>query len=301
MQRTLELARIDYDAAVQAREAANTYYAELEKRSKKSRQEAEDAYAAAQFGYQHEYLSAAELRQAEIDYEMTLWQLEQDLLAAKLKAGDDAVRREKLSLTAAQEDLREVKDQIESLVVRAPFDGIITYYSDLFIGDTYRSDQVLFTIAEDSSFYITVDLDDTDVRMGHSLHTGIEVQLKARILVEGEWTDIEFEGQVISASPDLRSDASLSDDNTVVIDVPEWPSHIDIGTSGIIVSVPRDVRYNVVVIPINTVYMTGSSYRYVRVVENGISKERPVELGLMGLTEVEIISGLEPGEEIAVR
>lgn len=301
LQRTLELARIDYDAVLQAREIANKYYTELEMRSESSRQDAEDAYAAAQFGYEHGYLSAVEHRQAEIDYKNTLWQLEQDLSAARLSAGDDAVRKEKLNLTAAQENLQEIKDQIESLVLRAPTDGVITYYCDLYTGDSYRSDQLLFTVAEDSSFYITVDLSNADVRSGHPFQAGIEVQLKAQTFVDNEWRDLEFEGMVISASPDLRSDASLSNDNTIVIDAPNWPSQVGLGTSGITVSVPNDVRYDVVVIPINAVYTTGVNYRYVRVVENGVTRERPVELGLMGSTEVEVISGLEPGEEIAVR
>lgn len=301
LQRTLELARIDYDAAVKAREIANSYYLELEKRSENSRQEAEDAYAAAQISYEYGEISAALLKKAEIDYENTLWQLNQDLQTAKLNAGDDAVRREKLNLTTEEENLREVKEQIESLVLRAPLDGVITYYCDFYIGETYNSDQLLFTVAEESTFYITVALADAQVRVGHPFRPGTEVEIKTRVKVDDDWLDLEFAGQVISASPDLRSDAGLNDDNTIVIDAPNWPQEVGLGASGIIVNVPIEVRHNVVVIPLNAVYMAGSNYRYVRVVEDGVSKERPVQLGLMSLTEVEIISGLEPGEEIAVR
>ena len=41
---------------------------------------------------------------------------------------------------------------------------------------------------------------------------------------------------------------------------------------------------------------------YVQVLdENGVRQERPIEVGLMTSTQVEVLSGLEEGEQIIVR
>jgi multidrug efflux pump subunit AcrA (membrane-fusion protein) len=86
----------------------------------------------------------------------------------------------------------------------------------------------------------------------------------------------------------------------VVIEAYEWPEHADLLTRNLEVLVARASSHDVVVVPLNAVYMTGS-YNYVRVIEGGVSRERPVELGIKTETEVEIINGLAPGEEIVIR
>ena len=39
----------------------------------------------------------------------------------------------------------------------------------------------------------------------------------------------------------------------------------------------------------------------VRTIEEGVSREQPVELGIISGIEVEIVNGLTPGEEIALK
>jgi len=299
LKRALEMARVNYDAAMSAWEFANADYEDLQSRYERDRQDAEDAYAAAKIIYQPSDEHIFELRQAEDEYNSAISRLEQNLRAARQNAGDHAVRRERVNLAAAEDNLRAVGDQIERLVISAPVDGVITFHEVLNIGDTYTSDQVLFTIADDSEFYVTVELENMYIVLGHPLVTGAEVQISAQAIIDEKMQEVEFTGRVISASQDQRRSAMLNNE-TIMIEVPEWPSNVGLATSGLLVRVEQGVRYNVVAVPLSAVSMTGT-YSYVRVVENGISKERPVELGLTSRTEVEILSGLEPGEEIVVR
>ena len=94
LKRALELARINYDAAMSAWEFANADYEDLQSRFERDRQDAEDAYAAAQIIYQPRDEHIFELRQAEDEYNSAISRLEQNLRAARLNAGDHAVRRE---------------------------------------------------------------------------------------------------------------------------------------------------------------------------------------------------------------
>jgi len=335
LQRSLDLARINYNTALREWESANAHYTQVRNRTERERQNAEDVYAAAQIRYQlddthsaalrqaqirYEFgdISAASLRQAELDYEdavrqsernlrqaetdyrNTIWQLEQSLRTARADAGDDgAVRRERINLTAAEEGLQELQDRIESFVLRAPVNGVITFFDDLIIGGTYSSDQRLFTIADDSAFFITVVLTEMQIIAGHPFTPGTEVQLSTSVTINNERYPIEFEGTVLSITTDQMRAALLTED-TVVIGVSNWPEHISLATPSVTVSVLQASRYDVVTIPHSALNMTGT-YSFVRVVEDGVSRERPVELGLITASHIEILSGLEPGEEIVVR
>ena len=300
LQRAVELARIDYNAAVREKEKANAYYTELMGMAERDRQNAEEAYAAAQTLYQIGDISAAELANGKTDYENTVLQLDRSLREAKAAAeNDDNIRREGVYLADAQENLRNIQDQIESLVIRAPVNGIIAYYTDLLIGDTYTSDQLLFIIAEESSLYVTVVLTAAQMSLDNPFVLGAEVEMTAMTIIDSEHVNINFKGMVVSVTNDQKKAASINE-NMIMIEAYEWPEEVDLTTSQIWVYVMKASNHDVVVIPKNTVYMTGN-YNYVRVVEEGVSKERPVELGIITDTEVEIVSGLAPGEEIALK
>jgi len=300
LQRAVELARINYNAAVREKEEANVYYTELQEVAERDRQNAGETYEAMQTLYQIGDISAAELTKAKTEYENTVLDLERDLREAKAAAeNSDDIRRESINLAAAEEDLRNNLDQIESFVIRAPVAGIISFYTDLFIGDTYTSDQLLFTIAEESSFYVTVVLTEAEMSLDNPFTLGAEVEMSARTMTNSGFGTTNFKGMVVMATNDQKK-AAASSKNTIMIEAYEWPEQIDLTTPNIEVRVVKASSHDVVVIPLNAVYMTGN-YSYVRIVEEGVSREQPVELGIISGIEVEIVNGLTPGEEIALK
>jgi multidrug efflux pump subunit AcrA (membrane-fusion protein) len=274
LRRTLELVNIDYEVAVRIWETADADYQELLGRADRERQN-----------------------------QNTVLQFEQNLRAAKLNVDNSyaVVRRERINQTIAEENFRVLQDQYESFVLRAPFNGIITFSADLHIGDTFTENQLLFIISDDSSLYITVELTDAQIN-DNPLTPGTAVRFET--FPGGAPTlerrgMIRFDGNVIPFTASQRRAAQLNQ-NTAVIAVHEWPRNIGLGHPPIAVQVLRSSSYNVVVIPFTALYSTGS-YNYVRVFEDGASRERPVELGHRTRNEVEITRGLEPGEVIVLR
>jgi hypothetical protein len=300
LRRAVELARIGYNAAVRENEEANAYYTEFKGIAERDRQNAAENYASAQTLYQAGGISKAELVEAKTNYEDAVLKLEQSLRQAQAAAENkDGVHKQSINLAAAEEDLQIIQEKIEALVIRAPVDGIIIYYNDLFIGSTYTSDQLLFTVAEESAYYVTVVLSEAQMMLDNPFVLGAEVEMSARDNTGSGVFEIDFKGMVVSITNDQKK-AAATNENMIMIEAYEWPEQVDLTTSQIRVNAVKASSSDVVVIPRNAVYMVGNYY-YVRVVEEGVSWERAVEIGVRNDTEVEIISGLEPGEEIALK
>lgn len=332
LRRALELARINYDAAVRSLEAARRYYADLQSQHERLREttietqqrdlnrlrtrldDARGRYESDRALYElgimsQDTFNASEraLRDliAEIDsFEASIArseqqsdiQLEQSLRTARANAqNDDAVRRERIHLEAAENNLRELQERFERFVVLAPADGLITYFRELHVGDTYTANQRLLTISDDSALFVTTGLPEYRRR---DFVPGARVELYSSIRVGEGRQSFDFEGIVISMSTDQRRDALL-DDDTIVIDVTDWPEEVGAGTL-VQINLIQESRYDVVVIPLSSLNTIGN-FHFVRIAEGGVSRERQVEVGLRSTTMVEILHGLEPGEEIVVR
>jgi len=331
LERALELAQINYNAAVRSLEDARAHYETLQSRTEIVRTTTLEGYARDIARLQASILEAermygtyralfdagatnlealnarertlrelrAEIERVEaskISSELLLnSQHEQSLRSARADARDDAaVLRERVNLRAAEDNVRELRERTENFVLRAPVDGLITYFTELFIGDTYRYNQRLFTIADDSQLFVTIAFAD----QRHLFAPGNEVELLSFVSGGEDRRDIEFYGTVISLSTDQRRDALL-DDNTVVISVSDWPEEVAHGDL-VWVYLNRASVYDVVVIPLSALSSI-NDFHFVRVAENGISRERQVEVGIRSATMVEIVRGLSPGEEIVVR
>ena len=331
LERTLEIAHINYNAAVRSLEDARVHYETLQSRTEIVRTTTMEGYARDIARLQTSILEAermyatyralfnagaanlealntrertlrelrAEIERVEsskVSSELLLnSQHEQSLRSARSDARDDAaVLRERVNLRAAEDNVRELRERTESFVLRSPVDGLITYFTELFIGDTYRYNQRLFTIADDSQLFVTI----TFAERRHLFAPGNQVELLAFVSVGEERRDVTFYGTVISLSTDQRRDALL-DDDTIVISVSDWPEEVTHGDL-VWVYLNRASVYDVVVIPVSALSSI-NDFHFVRVAENGISRERQVEVGIRSATMVEIVRGLSPGEEIVVR
>lgn len=329
--RTLEIAHINYNAAVRSLEEARANYEILQNRTEILREATMETYRReldrlrgiaddAERRYE-DYRALFEagaisqdrfnnieraLRNAKDEYksfesgmtnseQLLNTQLEQNLRGARADArADAAVLRERVNLRTAQENVQNLQERTERFILRAPTDGIITYFTELFIGETYGYGQRLFTIADDSSLFVTVAF----AQQRHLFVPGNYVELNASVSVGNERRNIEFAGTVISLSTDQRRDALLGDD-TIVIYVADWPEEVKHGDL-IWVYLTRARVYDVVTIPLNALNSIGD-FHFVRIAQDGISRERQVEVGIRSSTMVEIVSGLTPGEEIVVR
>jgi hypothetical protein len=108
-----------------------------------------------------------------------------------------------------------------------------------------------------------------------------------------------YQGTVVMTPADMPHDTPEELRDVVHIDVPDLPEGVKMGDHAQI-SLILDRREDVIVLPRNLVrnYM---GRRYVLVLEDGLKKERDVEIGLETPTETEIMKGLEEGELIIIK
>ena len=301
LERALEIAQINYNAAVRTNETANTNYQRLLDKSERDRQLAEDAYAEAQLSYEFDLISASELRRAENTYLDTIAQIEQNLETARMTAtNSDSVLRESINLQIARENLEELEGKIEKFVLRAPYDGVITEAETLKEGNTYSSSDLLYTIVDDSYLYICVLMSDSDLQNGHPLDEGVQVDMTASVRNDdGDRVQIEFTGIVVTL-PEKDMSAAMISKNMVVVEVRDWPEGMYVGGPRATASITEYGDPDVVIIPLNALNRTGD-YTYVRIMEDGYTRERMVITGTVSSNQIEILEGLEPGDEIVIR
>jgi flavin-binding protein dodecin len=127
-----------------------------------------------------------------------------------------------------------------------------------------------------------------------SNNSDFQVGMKVEVKIKNE----VYEGEVVMTPANAPIDADESLKNVVRIEVPDLPEGVSIGQTAQF-SITLDKRENVIVLPRNLV-RTYMGRKYVQVLEDGLKKERDVEIGLETPTEVEIIKGLEEGESVIV-
>jgi len=292
--RATELARMNYDNAARQKGNAIAYYEELQITAKIDVRIAEDDFAAAQGRYKDGEITESEYLKAQSAYRNSVAQIGQRLTQAKDNAESTADRRAQIELEAVEARLGALEEQYENFTIYAPIDGILTYVRFMMIGDSVPPNETLIYIADDSKYYIVVT--GSAVR---DFLPGMEVQVEASVRLEGMRETLMFEGYVVSSSEAVREAIGISE-TAALIETPYWPKDVGLGTS-VYVRLVKDSRHDVVIVPVNAVEKYGLSYSYVRVLEDGVCRERPVKTGISTATEIEIISGLEPGEEIVVK
>ena len=202
---------------------------------------------------------------------------------------DPAVQRAQAELDLAQMRLVRLNEEFESSVVRSPIDGMISYAALLKPGDFIDTRQTIITISDAADLVVMITSKNVSDLL--ELTSGLEVNL--------EHKRENYQGIVTVTPTDAPKDAFFNTDPFVMITFSEKPPEMEIGQN-VKVSFDTEFREDVVVVPSNAVTQYGN-YAYVQVLENGVRRERPVEIGLTTPTEIEIIKGLEPGELLIVR
>lgn len=184
----------------------------------------------------------------------------------------------------ARLQLKNLERQLEEAKLRATMDGTVVYVDNrLGQGDYIDAYSTLVKIADPTK--LQLQYSGTNVS---DFQVGMKVEVKIR--------DKVYEGEVVMTPSTVPIDADESLKNVVRIEVGNLPQDVAMGDTAQL-TLTLDKRENVIVLPRNLVrnYM---GRKYVLVLENGLKKERDVEVGLETPTEVEIVKGLEEGEQV---
>jgi len=230
--------------------------------------------------------------------DMTLLQrkleVEKKLLAldeAKAAGNERRIRIASMELELAQMSLEDVESVYVNKELKALMDGVVIFSADLEPGDLIQEYQTLFTVADPKqlrlAFETTADLSQVKVGMK------AEIQFKDKV----------YEGKVVQTpgSAPYEEDERLRERyaRTLFLALETMPDEVKIGDMAV-VNIITDRREDVLILPKNAVRkLFGRTF--VQVLEGESRREFDIETGLETNTEVEIVDGLELGQQVILQ
>jgi HlyD family secretion protein len=237
------------------------------------------------------------------------------LAQTEAQAAQVLKQREGLSLRLAQQRaaLVRARDQFSKTTISAPLDGVITHLpvnegEIAIVGVQNQPGTVLMTIADMSVITAEVRVDETDI-------VNVRVDQPASILVDA-LGDVSLPGRVseVGNSALTRTGGLTSGpanpqearDFKVVITLDSPPTALRPGLSCTATIVIAE-KSQVLTVPIQSLTVRerrtegngkGDEEQGVFVIKDGMALFRPVKTGIVGTTDIELLEGLEEGEEI---
>lgn len=183
-----------------------------------------------------------------------------------------------------------LKHQIEEGVLKSPTNGQVTNI-EIREGEMVQSGQLVISMISDNPFQITVDIYEEDV-VKLAIGNAVDVKLTA-------FPDKIFKGKLISVDP-----AEKLIEGVVYyeakIELEDYPETIKLGMTADI-TIKTMARENVLAIP-EAAIEEKDSKTTIQVLKGKNLETREIEIGLKGSNGmVEVISGLEEGEEVAIQ
>ncbi len=209
------------------------------------------------------------------------------LLTAPARQEDITLYEAKLDQTQAQVDILE--NQIEDANLRSPVKGQIAKIEKR-VGEIAQSQDTIITLLPADPFDIEVDIYEEDI-VNVKIDNPVDISLIA-------FPDDIFPGRVISIDPAEKLIEGVVYYKVVIV-FEETPERVRSGmTADLIIKV--DWKENVLVIPEDAIQKKNGQ-QIVKIFENGIVKEKEIKTGLLGSDDmIEVISGLEEGEEVII-
>lgn len=235
----------------------------------------------------------AELDSSDLEFqikqqEIHLKKAETRLRQVRTHGGDKYERSmAQYDVELAKLGLENLRRQLDECKLTSDMAGNVVYIDyNVDVGDNISAYQPLLRIADPTKLQLQISGSNiSDFKLG--MDADVTINKKT------------YSGKVVMTPADMPLDTPENLRNIVRLDVEDLPEDVKLGDNAQ-VSLILDRREDVIVVPRNLVrnYM---GRKYVLVYEDGLKKERDVEIGLETPTETEIMKGLEEGELIIVR
>lgn len=206
------------------------------------------------------------------------------LLEKQLGESSDSLYLAQLEQASSQ--VSYLENQISEAAIKSPIDGKITAVNKK-IGEIVQPNDSFISLLSTGLFQVKVNIyegDIIDIREGNS----VEIALVAM-------PDDPLKGVVVSVDPaeKIINEVVYYE---VTIGFLDFKEGIKQGmTADIVIEVGR--KDDILMIPKRAIEKTNGD-RIVKVIKKGKTEERKIEIGLEGGDYVEVVSGLELGEEI---
>lgn len=191
----------------------------------------------------------------------------------------------KLKLANMETEIEKLQKDLEMAVVKAPMTGTIMNLG-IKKGDRIVEGETIGSIANLDSYIVEVMVDEIDVNA---------VAVGQDVIITSDAFSAELEGVVTFIAPG----------GTNVGNINKYRTEIDIIDAkgllrpGMFVNVEIITNRLEDVIAVPSLAILGDDEKFVFVVEEGMARKRPVEVGMRSLSKVEI-RGVEAGEKVII-
>ena len=224
--------------------------------------------------------TSANVRQAQQDLE----RIQQ--LKTKKVASEDEVMRARTALDIAQAEHKILTTRIGYTEIRAPFEAVITERL-AEPGDVKPRHSHLLTLAAPQSMIVEVSVSELLLPQ-----LALQDPVVVRIDAIGP---AKYQARVSRIHPQLDSE---SRQGLVEIRFQQPPAELQAGQfARVTFSTSRSEK---LMVPFTALHRDRRG-EYVYVLEDGLARHRPVRSGMRIKQEVEILDGLQPGQEVIVR
>lgn len=186
----------------------------------------------------------------------------------------------------AELDLKVAQANLENTTIRAPFSGVVTAVN-IEEGEHASANSVVVSLLDNSIFYADILVDELDM---HQIRLGQGAIVKVDAL-----GGMPLMGSVSQIGMIAQSSGGVTT-VPVTIRIANGPSDLRVGYSASVI-IEVEKAENVLVVPIEAVVRQGTR-SLVTVVRNGERVPVEVTTGITDGIVVEIVSGLEPTDEI---
>ncbi len=254
----------------------------------------------------------ASLKKSEADYKRVEGLFKQSLAS---QADLDAIEAERMlsqsQVRQAQASLREADDNLNKTRLLAPMNGVVTRLNkeegEIAVGSQFQADPVM-TVSDLTRMEVLSEIDENDVvlvSLGDS--TKIEVDAIPEKILDGVVSEIAHE-----ATTRGRGTQEQVTNFEVKIAVTSKVDELRPGMS-CTVDISTETRDSVLYVPIQCVTMRDvepdsaeaakaeevqKKRQVVFVVDDGAAKVVPIETGISDDTNIEIVSGLQEGQQV---
>lgn len=194
-----------------------------------------------------------------------------------------AATRSQLQLVAAQK--RDVQLRLEKADVRAPASGVVLSRNALLGGIVSFNAGPLFRIARDQEFELAANIPEADLPR-------LKENMPVAVRVAGMEDPVT--GRVRLISPEITASSRLG---SVKIALDRNPS---IRPGNFARAVIELARRDSISVPLSAVVYHGKS-ALVQVVKDGVVESRKIDLGIRNDRAVEVLQGLNEGEDVVAR
>jgi len=211
----------------------------------------------------------------ELEHARQKLELDRETLEFELRSKELEVQRQVLIV-------ENLNRQVNELSVISPVNGLVANV-EVQDKDTVQPNQKLFSVVDLSEFEVEISIPEN---YAAEVVTGTQVKIR----YEGE----EYTGEVKSLSPEVAQ----SQVRGVVIFTDDPPEGLK-QNQRVDVRLILDSRPDVIKVPRGP-FLESMGGRQAYVVENGIAVLRPIRVGSISVTEIEVTSGIEEGETVVL-